>query len=1078
MKWAVRTIAVVSRMAVFGWLVLSLDQSDCAIPSSTRTGLFFQIEATSSLQLDPPSPAQTRVGSSVKISGYLLGSATSPPGESVVITFVSPSGDSKERTALTDSSGAFSCDYSPSQAGDWIVEARYQEVNSGNTIHAEPKSFSVLSAETYLIADVSASSVVVGAYLAVEGALRAKEYLDPTGGILGGQTIVLTIYDSSGNPVDSRIATTSGTGRYRFSNVSLPSSGKWFVRLRFDGNGSLTPSATQLLPVRARPSAGYAVIVAGQVPGGSGLDSHNKTTDRAYKKFTARGFKDEDIFYFRYGAPSDPSIFPDEKPRQEPGDDGDLGIREAIVTWAKNKMNASNGPLYIVFVNHGNDEKFYVDPSAADFEDRIIRPAELDGWISQLEDGLLGAAAEEEIVFIYGACYSGSFIPGLSRESKRRVVITSADPNEQSFKGPMEEDGVRDGEFFVTQLFAALERGLNLKRSFEVATDVTEAYTSNESGNGGVSDGPYADQAAQHPLLDDNGDGNGTNDALSAYLGNDGAVSAKMILGYDYAADQTARLLSVSPAKHLGPTDGDPVLEATVSDSTRAGEIWVTIKPPKFDLGDPQLGVSEQREIAVPQLHFDSQPTTGTFRLYNFNKEGFSGFNTAGRYEVFYFLKDSETGSLSVLKRSFVYRSLNTADQPPKTFDLLAPGDGSVQNTLLFLDWEDSVDPENQTVSYTVEISTDSSFAAPEFVIEGVDGSGVMVDELVGLDDLTHYFWRVIAVDSDGNRTPSTQSLSFDTNDTNAWGNYNVLTSIVRNFNDPATWPPGSVIEIQPYIGTIYNHFYTALVPLGDYSVDSEAPEFSHEHDDAQVIEESPTTVLQLPEPNSGTVTGTVKDTATLSSIRGASVCLEVTTGIYTGTKLETFSGDDGGFYLNGLFGAVEYRITVEKNFYSTYQNTFTLTAGENKNIGTVQIGFEDADSDGLPDNFEQLIVDADPGDEINDIWDVHSTDDFDGDDATNGGECAASTDPTSAESFLRIASVCKQPDGTVTMTWTSEPGVYYEIYYTDNPSTWTKADGPIAASVGETTSWTDDGSKTSPPPADATMRCYRVQVY
>ena len=943
---------------------------------------------------------------------------------------------------------------------------------------SEPHPPANLASDTFLTAELSAGSVVTGTPLSVKGALRSKDYLDPSAGILSGQTIILRLSDPSGTPVDSSTVTTTTTGKYHFSNVVLPSDGKWFVQVQFNGSADLNPCSTEILPVRARPSAGYAIVVAGKVPGGSGLESHNKTTDRAYRKFAARGFRDEDIFYFRYGVPSDASIIVDEEPRQEPGDGASLGIREAIVTWAKNKMNAANGPLYMLFVNHGNDEKFYVDPSAAEFEDRLIRPAELDGWISQLEAGLLGSAAEEEIVFIYGACYSASFIPGLSGQGKRRVIITSADANEQSFKGPMEEDGVRDGEFFVTQLFAALEAGLNMKRGFEMATEATEAYTSNESGNGGVSTRPYADNAAQHPLLDDNGDAEGTNDAISAYPGNDGAVSAKMILGYHYAADQPATLLSVSPGKHLGPTDADPVLEAAVSDSTRTGDIWVAIKPPEFDLGPLQLGDSEQREIAVPQLHFDSQPTVGVFRWYDFNREGFSGFTAAGRYEVFYFLKDSETGGLSLLKRSLVYRNLNTADQPPQTFNLLSPADGSVQNTVLFLDWEDSLDPENQRVSYTVEISTDASFTAPEFVIEGIDGSGLMIDELVGLSDLTHYFWRVVAVDSDGNQTLSSDSLSFDTNDTNGWGNYNVLTSIVRNFNDPATWPPGSVIEIQPYVGTIYNHFYSALVPLGGYAVDSEAPEFSHEHDDAQVIEESPTTILQLPEPNSGTVSGTIKHTATLSPIRGATVRLEVTTGIYTGTTFETVSGDDGSFSANGLYGAVGYHITVQKNFYNSYQDTFTLTAGENKNVGTVLIGFEDTDSDGLPDNFEQLIVDADPDDEIDDISDVHGADDFDGDGATNGGECAASTDPTSAESLLRITSICKQPNGTVTLTWTSEPGVYYEMYYTDDPTTWTQADGPIAASVGETTSWTDDGSKTSPSPADAIIRCYRIHVY
>ncbi|NQT83020.1 hypothetical protein HQ563_08355, partial [bacterium] len=550
------------------------------------------------------------------------------------------------------------------------------------------------------------------------------------------------------------------------------------------------------------------------------------------------------------------------------------------------------------------------------------------------------------------------------------------------------------------------------------------------------------------------------------------------ILGYDYTITEAVSLTSVSPTKHLSPDDADPILEAKVNDSDKTAEIWVAIKPPGLDLGEPPPGVSEQRELAVPRLDFDSQPETGTFWLYDFDKGGFSGFNAPGRYEILYFVKDAESGGVSVLKMSFVYRNVNAGDEPPQSFDLLAPENGSTQSTALFLDWQDSSDPEDQIVSYTVEISTDPSFTQPQFVIEAIDGSGVMIDDLVGLSDLTSYFWRVIALDPNGNRTFSSQTGSFQTNNTNGWGNYNVLTEIVRNRNDPSTWPPGSCIEIQPYIGKVYNHYYSAMVPLGTYSVDSEAPQFSQEHDDVEVIEESPTTVLQLPEPDPGAASGTVQNSGTSSPIRGATVRLEVISGILSGTEFVACSSDDGGFHVPDLFGAVDYEITIEKNFYTPYQSTFSLAAGENKNLGTLQIGFDDVDADGLPDSFEQAIVDGDPEDQIEDIWDVSGDDDFDGDGTTNGAECDASTDPTSPESFLRITAISEEGNGDVTITWASESGVYYDIYYTDDLDAWFNADGPIAASETGNTSWTDDGSGASPPPQEAGKRFYRVQVY
>ena len=1034
------------------------------------------LEGTS-LELDPPSPNPVRIGGSMEASGSLSDSGTALVGETVVVTFASPAGERHPQILVTDDTGRFSCDYVPSSVGDWSVEACYEGGSSHSPASAPAEAFTAVLAETFLKANLSADSIVAGTSFAVGGALRSRSHLDPDMKILAGHTITLLLNDPWGTPVDSITVTTSQTGQYTFPDVTLPLSGTWHLRVQFAGNGNLSSSSTELLSMRARPSAGYAIIVAGKVFSGAGHDCHTKTTDRAYRKFKKRGFTDEDIFYFRHGSPSDPSVIVDEEPRQEPDGSGGLGIREAIATWARDEMNAANGPLYILFVNHGNTERFYVDPSAA-FEDGIIDPWELDEWISQLEMSLVGEAAEENIVFIDGACYSGSFIPTLSHEGKRRILIASADPDEPSFKGPMEADGVRDGEFFVTQLFAALGNGLTVKRSFEEATRAIEAYTSNVSGNGGVSTTLYADDAAQHPLLDDNGDAAGSNDALSTYPGNDGAVSAKVILGYDTATAEAVRVTSVSATAHLSPTDSDPTLEAKVNDSERVAEIWVAIKPPGFDLGKPPSGASEQRELVVAHLDFDSQPETGTFQLNNFDKGGFSGFNTPGRYEILYFVKDAQTESLSVLKRSFVYRNFDATDEPPQGFDLIEPERDSTQNTVLFFDWEDSRDPEDQIVSYTVEISTDSSFTAPEFVIEGIDGSGFMIDESVGLNDLTFYYWRVIASDETGNRTVSSEDGSFHTNDTNGWGNYNVLTEIVRNRNDPSTWPPGSWIEIQPYVGKVYNHYYSALMPLGAYSVDSEAPQFSHEHDDVEVVEESPTTVVQLPEPDPGTASGTVHDSATSSPLRGATVRLEVISGIHFGTEFSTCSGDDGGFHLADLFGAVDYRVTVEKNFYSSYQSTFSLAAGEDKDLTTLAIGFDDVDSDGLPDSFEQVIVDADPDDGIEDVWDVSSDDDFDGDEVANGAECAASTDPTSPDSFLRITAVSRETTGEAAILWASESGVYYEVYYTDDLGAWSKAAGPVAASGTGSTSWTDDGSGTAPPPQEAVKRFYRVDAY
>ncbi len=64
---------------------------------------------------------------------------------------------------------------------------------------------------------------------------------------------------------------------------------------------------------------------------------------------------------------------------------------------------------------------------------------------------------------------------------------------------------------------------------------------------------------------------------------------------------------------------------------------------------------------------------------------------------------------------------------------------------------------------------------------------------------------------------------------------------------------------------------------------------------------------------------------------------------------------------------------------------------------GDFIFGIIDEDGDGLPDWWEQQIIDADPNDAITSIHDVHPGDDFDSDTLTNLREYQLGTDPTVA---------------------------------------------------------------------------------
>ena len=98
--------------------------------------------------------------------------------------------------------------------------------------------------------------------------------------------------------------------------------------------------------------------------------------------------------------------------------------------------------------------------------------------------------------------------------------------------------------------------------------------------------------------------------------------------------------------------------------------------------------------------------------------------------------------------------------------------------------------------------------------------------------------------------------------------------------------------------------------------------------------------------------------------------------------------------------------------------------------IGTVS---DDVDKDGLPDAWEQQIVNADPSDSLRNFEDVLATDDFDGDGAANGAEFVAGTSPTDSGSRF-IASLPPISGGAVpTIQWSSVAGKTYTLHKSTN---------------------------------------------
>ena len=153
---------------------------------------------------------------------------------------------------------------------------------------------------------------------------------------------------------------------------------------------------------------------------------------------------------------------------------------------------------------------------------------------------------------------------------------------------------IRDGEFFVSELYRNLGEGTKLGEAFERACEQTAEYTS-ERSNGGEGDIP------QHPHLDDNGDGVGTWGDLPQVVGQDGFRAKDMELGLDSNAPGSISWFSAKQSFTVSPVrSSDAFLYAettTGRDPDPDDEAWIEIKTPAYTGGtvvDPDNPDSQQ----------------------------------------------------------------------------------------------------------------------------------------------------------------------------------------------------------------------------------------------------------------------------------------------------------------------------------------------------------------------------------------------------------------------------------------------------------------------------------------------------
>ena len=743
-------------------------------------------------------PTTVTLGEIMSVSGEIWPNPDA--GATVFFETTSPSGVTRDTfpEGIVVPGDTYAKSFVPTEASEgrqvWSLTASWTGDTTYQATQSMPVTFTVLKAQPSLSVSLSASSgvlnfdglsgeVVLAAPVPVSlngllDGLDVNLYLREPDGESAGPVSGLTAWDAEKGAFVASFA----PGDFSGAGIAFDEAGTWQFLAEFEGNENFLAATSSNYdePDTARltikDGAGYAVIAVGQLDEfAEGQSAHAKTGDFVYRAFRDRGFAADDIYYLCAG-PSDP--FPDIHVDDTTPSQADL--QWAIQTWALGAMNASPGPLYVVLLDHGSIGSFYIYAGSYD-ETRIVTPVELSGYLSTLEAGLTPSAQDEAVVAVYGGCFSGSFVERVS--APNRVVITSCREDEISHRGVYDPVyAARDGEAFVTEFFRNARQGKTLKASFETASERIREYTATRSNGVGAA------FHRQHPLLDDNGDGVGTSGTLSYDPSQDGGYAHELVLGYGANAVGSVGWITATQTVYVGESAPVGVLSAKATDIPSVGHsAWIEVKTPSYD-GSTVVDVSNpdsQEAVVLAEFNSDNtDPSDGWFLWDTSDARFGTTFDEAGTYKVFYYLQDGDTEEVSAHLLTTIYRAASGTNTAPPAVTLESPADGESRWSTLYFSWTESVDPEGNSVSYRLEIATDTGFTENLIVKDGLTALYAQAGPSDGLIGGQTYYWRVIPVDQYGASPSENTVRSFSIENPGLPG------AIVVNVEDSVTGNP------------------------------------------------------------------------------------------------------------------------------------------------------------------------------------------------------------------------------------------------------------------------------------------------
>jgi len=355
----------------------------------------------------------------------------------------------------------------------------------------------------------------------------------------------------------------------------------------------------QIFQQKFTSSNAKAIIVAG-----GGSDESNKiwketeqSAHFAYRAMNYQGFSKDRIFYLSSNTKHD---IDNNGQADDITEISNENLEYAITEWAKDADS-----LVVYLVGHGYKELFEMRRSP---DPLTLKASTLNKWLDEIQQVIPGM-----VIFIYDACYAGSFLNELSAPDKQRIVITSTQSDESS--------KFLESIYFSNLFWSHIFNGFSLYEAFNYAKEACKYIP-------------------QTPLLDANGNGYGNEpddeaEAYNVYIGN------KVSINKDFPVIE-----SVSQEQEIKNSSATIFAKVTGESIYR---VWAVVTPPDFDLSE----YSNKPLLSLPSfdlIHSGEGEYIGTY----------NNFDSNGVYKIAVYAKD-RNGNISIPKATIL--TINSLDR-------------------------------------------------------------------------------------------------------------------------------------------------------------------------------------------------------------------------------------------------------------------------------------------------------------------------------------------------------------------------------------------------------------------------------